>query len=97
MSINEIKSKIRPILKRHDVKKAAIFGSYARGEEKKRSDVDILIKYRYDNKTLLDLAGLHLELEKKLKKKVDILTYDSIHPLLKDIILNEQKSIYEEK
>ena len=97
MSINEIKSKIRPILKRHDVKKAAIFGSYARGEEKKRSDVDILIKNRYDNKTLLDLAGLHLELEKKLKKKVDILTYDSIHPLLKDIILNEQKSIYEEK
>lgn len=97
MSIKQIKNKIKPILKRHDVKKAAIFGSYALGKQKKKSDIDILIKYRYDNKTLLDLVGLKLELEEKLRKKVDILTYDSIHPLLKDIILNEQETIYEEK
>jgi len=97
MSIQDIKNKIMPILKKNGVKRAAIFGSYARGEEKKRSDIDILIKYRYDNKSLLDLAGLHIELEEKLKKKVDILTYDSIHPLLKDIILSEQKLIYEKK
>jgi uncharacterized protein len=97
MSIQEIKNKIRPILKRHDVKKAALFGSYARGDQKKKSDIDILIKYRYDNKTLLDLAGLHIELEKKLNKKVDLITYDSIHPLLKKIILSEQKLIYEKK
>lgn len=97
MSIKEIKKKINPILKKNGVKKAAIFGSYARGEQKKKSDVDILIKYKYDNKTLLDLVGLQLDIEEKLKKKVDLLTYDSIHPLLKDIILNEQKLIYEEK
>ena len=68
MSIQEIKKKISPILKKNGVKKAAIFGSYARGEEKKRSDVDILIKYKYDNKSYFDLVGLQLELEKKLKK-----------------------------
>ena len=93
MSIQEIKKKISPILKKNGVKKAAIFGSYARGEEKKRSDVDILIKYKYDNKSYFDLVGLQLELEKKLKKKVDLLTYDSIHPLLRESILEDQKII----
>ena len=93
MSIQEIKKKMSPILKKNGVKKAAIFGSYARGEEKKRSDVDILIKYKYDNKSYFDLVGLQLELEKKLKKKVDLLTYDSIHPLLKKSILEDEKII----
>lgn len=98
MNIQEIKIKIKPILKRHDVKRAALFGSYARGGPKKKSDIDILIEYKNDNdKSLLDFVGLKLELEKKLGKKVDVLTYNSIHSLLKDIILNEQKPIYEEK
>ncbi len=35
-----------PILKRNGVLKAGIFGSYARGEQKKQSDVDILIKFK---------------------------------------------------
>lgn len=64
MSIQEIKSKISPILKKNGVKKAAIFGSYARGEEKKKSDVDIWIELD-DEKSLFDLIGLQLELEKK--------------------------------
>src|SRR3989344_1787884 len=44
MSIKEIKNKINPILKRNGVAKAAIFGSYARGDQTKKSDIDILIK-----------------------------------------------------
>ena len=71
VKIKNIKKKITPILKRHDVKKAAIFGSYARGEEKKKSDVDILIEYKRDDKSLFDFVGLKLDLEEKLKKQVD--------------------------
>lgn len=85
-----------PVLKRHGVIKAALFGSIVRGEAKKNSDIDILVKLAR-NKTLLDLVGLQLELQDKLGKKVDVLTYNSIHPLLKDIILNEQKVIYEKR
>ena len=91
--IAKIKKKIVPILKSHDVKKAAVFGSFVRGENNKNSDIDILIEFRKDDKSLLDLVGLKLELEKKLSEKVDILTYDSIHPLLRNIILKEQKAI----
>ena len=93
MNIKDIKNKINPILKRNDVKRAAVFGSAERGEAKKNSDDDIIIKFKKDNKTLFDLVGLKIELEEKLNKKVDVLTYDSIHPLLRNIILKEQKII----
>ena len=92
----EMKRKIISILRRHDVVKAAIFGSYARGEAKRGSDLDLLIKYG-KSKSLLDLAGLQIALEEALNMKVDVLTYNSLHPLLKDIILNEQEVFYEKK
>jgi len=72
--------------------KAGIFGSYARGEQKKNSDVDVLIKYK-NKKSLLDFVGLQQELEDKLKKKVDLLTYNSINHLIKERILNEEVKI----
>jgi predicted nucleotidyltransferase len=95
-TIATLKKNIIPILKRQDVVKAAVFGSCARGEMKKGSDIDLLVQFA-GRKSLFDLVGLELELKKILKKKVDVLTYNSIHPLLRDIILNEQKVIYEKK
>lgn len=96
MTIQTIKKKIIPILKRQGVTKAAFFGSFARGEAGKRSDIDILIKFS-GKKSLLDLVRTQFILEDKLGQKVDLLTYNSIHPLLKDIILKDEKIIYEKK
>lgn len=96
MTIEAIKKQIVPILKSQGVTKAALFGSVVRGEAKKNSDIDILVKLK-GNKTLLDLVGLKLKLEDELGKKVDVLTYGGISPYLKDIILNEQKIIYEKR
>lgn len=93
MSIEEIKNKINPILKKNGVKKAAIFGSYARGDQTKKSDIDILIKYKYDDKSYFDLIGLQFELEKILKKKVDLLTYSCVHRRLKKEIFSSKKEI----
>ena len=56
--IEEIMEKILPVLKRYDVIRAAIFGSFARGEMKESSDMDILVEFGAE-KSLLDLAGLH--------------------------------------
>jgi len=91
-SIKSIKKKIIPVLKRNDVIKAGIFGSYAKDKIKKKSDIDILIKFK-GRKSLFDLAGLKIELEEKLNKKVDVLTYRSIHPFIKDNILKEEVRI----
>jgi hypothetical protein len=90
--LKEVRSLIIDILKKKDVKKAAFFGSIVKGELHSESDIDILIKFE-GKKSLLDLADLKLELEDKLGRKVDILTYDSIHPLLKNIILKEKVQI----
>ena len=45
MKLEEIKTKIIPILRRYDVEKAALFGSYVKGEEREDSDIDILVKF----------------------------------------------------
>lgn len=96
ITLQDIRNKIIPVLKRQGVVKAALFGSMVTGEAKKKSDVDILVDFN-ERKSLLDLVRLQFILEDKLGRKVDLLTYDSIHPLLKDIILNEQKVIYEKR
>jgi predicted nucleotidyltransferase len=85
-----IKDIIIKVLKKHNVKKAAIFGSVARGEATEESDIDIVIEFE-GRKSLLDLVDLKLELQELLGKKVDVITYNSINPLLKEQILNEQK------
>ena len=90
--LKRIKPIIVKILKKNGVARAGIFGSYARGEAKKNSDIDILIKFR-GRKSLFDLVGLEMELKKKLKIDVDLLTYNSIHHLLKDSILNDEVRI----
>ena len=92
MSVQEIKDKIKPVLRRHDVSKASFFGSVASGEATEESDIDLLVKFEGD-KSLLDLVGLKIELEELLGRKVDVLTYDSLHPLLRDRILSEQEPV----
>ncbi len=92
-NLGEIKKIAVPVLRRNNVVRAGIFGSYARGEAKKGSDIDILIEIKAKKFSLLDLVGLELELKEKLKRKVDLVEYSTIHPLLKERILREEVPI----
>jgi hypothetical protein len=85
-----IKKKALPILKKHAVKRAAIFGSFARGAAKAKSDVDFLIEYKSKSKTLFDLVDLKSDLEEILDRKVDLVTYNSIYWRIREQILAEQ-------
>ena len=87
--VEELKELILDVLKNYDVKRASVFGSIAKGEATDESDIDLLVEFE-GKKSLLDLVGLKLDLQDLLHCKVDILTYNSINPLLKEIILNEQ-------
>jgi len=87
--IDEIRNKVMPILKQHGVEKAAIFGSVMRGEATAVSDIDILVEIRNDM-SLLDFAGLKIEIEEALGKDVDLVEYSTIKPLIKEKILSEQ-------
>lgn len=87
--IAKIKQKIIPILQEYGVKKIALFGSCVRGEMDKDSDIDILVDIEADI-SLLDFVGLKQKIEEVLGRKVDLVEYDTLKPLLKEKILKEQ-------
>ena len=92
LEIEDVKRKILPILEQYGVKKAGLFGSVVRGELREDSDIDILVEIENDI-SLLDFVDLKLEIEEKLGRKVDLVEYSTIKPLLKDVILREQVAI----
>lgn len=87
-NLMKIKPKIIKILKKNKIKKAGIFGSYARGDQKINSDIDILVE---PPKGIgFGFAGIGIELEEKLGKKVHLVTYKYISPYIKKDILKEE-------
>ncbi|EKD78629.1 MAG: hypothetical protein ACD_41C00307G0003 [uncultured bacterium] len=96
MTEQDIMTIIRPILQDADVTRAAVFGSFARGEQNAKSDLDLLVEFGQP-KGLFDFVELRYTLEDHLHRKVDLVTYKALHPYLKDRILAEQKVVYGER
>ena len=87
-----VREKIIDILRENGVKRASFVGSIVRGEMTEESDVDLLVEFE-GRRSLLDLAHLKNELEDAVDRRVDLLTYKSLHPHLKERILAEQVPI----
>jgi len=94
MNKEQIKLLSLPVLKKYGVLKGALFGSIVRGDSTRESDVDLLVEFE-EGRSLLDLIGIKLELEELLNMKVDVVTFEALHPLLRDAILSEQEKFYE--
>ncbi|HCX25264.1 MAG: hypothetical protein UX08_C0005G0008 [Candidatus Collierbacteria bacterium GW2011_GWB1_45_35] len=90
--LDEIKHKALPFLQQAGVTRSSIFGSFARGEQTKQSDIDILVELPKD-KSLLDLIGLEMNLKTALGRNVDLTTYRSISPYLQSYIQQNQVRI----
>jgi len=84
--------KLVKLLKKRGAKRVEIFGSYARGDAKPGSDLDVIVEFG-EQKSLLDLVGIEQELEDALGIKIDLLTRESISPYLIDRIEREAKVI----
>lgn len=93
MQIVELKNIILPVLKKHHITKAGIFGSFAKAEATEASDIDILVELG-KKISLLDFVGIKLELEDALDREVDLVEYQSIKPALRERILEEEIRIY---
>ena len=87
-------SKIAKVAKANHVSYLALFGSYARGEQKKTSDIDLLVEF---NKPigLIHLIHTEHELEDVLGKNVDLITKGGLNKYLKPYIQNDLTTIYE--
>lgn len=77
LTLKSIKLMIKPILNKYGIHEIYLFGSYARGEATSQSDIDIYCE-KGRIKTLIEQAKMIEELEKALKKKVDIVFQSSI-------------------
>ena len=90
----EIQKKILPILKEYGVKRAAIFGSVSRGDNKSESDIDIMISL---GKPIGMFAYMSLirKMENRLGRKVDLVTENSINKFVRPYIQPDLKIIYE--
>lgn len=92
LTIDEIKQKAIPVLKAAGIKRSSLFGSYVRGEQHDKSDIDFLVEYP-EGTSLFTVAELKYKLEDVLGKSVDLVGYNTIKPRLKEYILSEQQQI----
>jgi len=76
LTIKQIKEKIRPVIQKYNVTEVYLFGSYARGEATRSSDVDIYCD-KGSIRTMFNLIEFKEELEKALGRKVDVVTIGS--------------------
>lgn len=91
-----IVDKLQAFFPAYPVEKAWVFGSYARGEETRRSDVDILVRFDKDARvSLLDHAGIMNNLSDYLHKKVDLVTEGTLYKFAQESVEHDKILVYE--
>ena len=82
---------LKPLLEqKYGVENMGVFGSYTRGEQTKKSDVDILVEFARDARIgLLKYVELELFLSDQLGVKVDLVAKEGLKPTLRDRVLSE--------
>ncbi len=88
-AIEILKKNESSIKKKYGVKKIGVFGSFARGEGKEGSDIDILVDFKNGCKTFDNYMELKFFLEDLFGRSIDLVTMEALRPQLKDDILQE--------
>ncbi len=96
-TLENIAINTRPIFEKYGIKYAGVFGSYARGEARPDSDVDILVSFGDQIFTLLDIFNFKEEISEKLNKPVDVVSDRAVIPYFKEYIYRDLKPIYEQR
>jgi predicted nucleotidyltransferase len=93
-----LEEKLAEICRKNDIVFMAIFGSFVRGKQNRKSDIDIAIEFeRNSQKSLLDLVRIENELRKVFKRKVDLGIFSSLSPYIIEDVKREMRVIYEKR
>ncbi|MBX3295184.1 MAG: nucleotidyltransferase family protein [Acidobacteria bacterium] len=95
MRIEQIASRrneIEMIAKQHGATNIRVFGSVARGDADDESDIDFLVELE-PGRSLLDLGGLLIDLQKLLGRPVDVITEKGLNPRIRERVLSEARAI----
>lgn len=92
----ETKKKIEELCQKHKIRELSLFGSRVRGDHTDASDFDFLVDFLPDARMdLFEFAGIQIELQEMLGKKVDLVPKKGLKPIIRDHVLAEAKIIYE--
>ena len=96
LTVEQIRDKSKEIFKEYDVNYCYLFGSYARGEAKEDSDIDLFISMPVNGLKFYELVE---KLREKLRKKIDLLDESQIenNPKLALEILRDGIKVYDKK
>lgn len=103
-SIYEIQQRIAPVAKQYGVKAVFLFGSYARGEAREDSDIDLLVDTSGTNlRSLLSLGALYCDLEAALQKPIDLITVSALEQraqmpseeMFRETVMKEKLNVYD--
>ena len=87
-TIGKLAGRIKDIAAQHGARNLRLFGSVAREAADEASDVDLLVDLDPD-RSLIDLAALEIELERILRRRVDVATTDSLPARAKEAVLRD--------
>ena len=93
LSIPRIRECIAPICKKYPIRKAYLFGSYARGNATEKSDVDLRIEG--DIKSFFLLGGIYSELSDALGTELDLLSRLPESEAFKENLKKDEVLLYE--
>jgi uncharacterized protein len=90
--LRDLRTVILAIARAHDARNVRVFGSFARGDHRPSSDIDLLVELPA-RASLLNLIALKQDLEAALHRRVDVLTKEGLSPYLRDRILREARPL----
>ena len=94
-TVTEIAEKAKPVFEKYGVKRARIFGSFARGEARPDSDVDMVVDL--ERPLGFEYFAMQNELERELGREVDVMTENSINKFFRPYILPELRPLYDQR
>jgi len=94
LTITDIEAAVKKIAPQYPIRQVHLFGSYAEGNAKQDSDVDVLVEFGSRPVTLLDYCGFQEELSELLNVDVDILKYPLSDTAKRDVDINKVVHIY---
>lgn len=90
--LSKYRGEILELAERHGASNLRVFGSVARGDDDKDSDIDFLVDLE-KGRSLLDLGGLQVDLEMLLGCQVDVVTENGLRPRIRERVLDEARAI----
>jgi len=81
---------------KNGIRYLAVFGSFARGEEKKTSDLDLLVDFS-EKKSLFDFVKIKDDLERSVGREVDLVNKNGVKPFLRPFVQKDLLTLYEKR